>query len=1378
MERTYRLFLSSPSDVAVERGIADRVVKRLNADLDDASIEIILWEDHFYTADSTFQDQIAKPSECDVVVCIFWKRLGSELPESYMREDGSIPTGSEFEFEDALHRATESSPKTPDVLVYRKTAPVTFQEDNLVFEKAQRDSFLSFWERWFHSEKGHFVAGFQSFETTEDFEPLFEKHLRAWIKSRQPAVDGFKGSPFRGLESYSIEDADCFFGRDRETQRARARFIVNAASGHPVLFLTGTSGSGKSSLIRAGVLANLRKSGSIPTIADDVCIAVETPASLIRSGDWANGLATSLLGVQSLGAELANSDFGTAQALAELLRNSPASVASVICRALDRASASKGNGHRMTLLLTIDQLEEVFNYPADERTSFAKCLSGLLAHANTERPQVGLIFGMRSDFRHLLNGNPELADLAGLSDVKGPNETERLLEIAHPKPGDLRDIILGPAKLAGLTYETQQNPARQLADEIEEQASRNSLPALQLLLTELYQHRDDTLLTLAAMDGLGGLGGVVAKVAEAEFEAMPASVQAALPRILRAFSVQDPENNKTLARRLPSDTFEKGTLEYDLVQRFSDRRLIVNDGETMRIAHESLLADWPRAAEIIEHNRRFSALRDRLGQRAIAFDTAPTADAKQMYLTGFDLNEGRELLMRWGAEELSDTHPTLPTFLQASIKANRRKKLSRIVAGVSVCAVVLAAAVWAWMFNLRAQEADKRAAISFQLAKAGIDLRMGDELSAISAALAATNIEDSIDTRNALAEALSELSPFHKATFAAANQLVLWQDENALQLFGTSEIKTVDVQSQLVSTQVLLESNQPLIAAHPTSDAGWLGVATDGTILDDKGQSFPFEQDEVDLVRAAQADIKQLDDGTYLIAFADDFAGAWVVRCNAAVALRCETVNVLGGQATAVSWSNDNPKLAVAYVDENNAPVAAVFERSTLFTDQATAISETHGDVGDVWLSIQWLTEEKFALAARSGALTLSTPEGGTETIPLGNLPISAQDWSATRQMLATNCHALLICLFDEHGREVARLSGHSQVILDLAFSPDGRMLASKGDNNETILWTIDQNQEFMSLLQSGGKVQTTAFTTQGGQVAYGDTTGTVFTGATTAHPFFQLKSNRSVAFLALSETNAMAVSDRNGGLAIWHAAFPMTEPDLWLPEQDAQRLAWLANGDLAFTTRAGEVGTIRLADRSNRVTVVSVPQRADGITALGVDAFATSHTGGGIYIWSNDGPKEGRLLNGNSLQEGDFSAFSMSATPSGEWLVATRGDSKVKLYNLSDPEKEASVGILRPNSKASLFSPLGAQLAVLDADGMLYIWDFDATTGWLDQKFVLRMLPKQIDPDGNKRIVGIGWLDENSLAASVDDGTIYRLEVRPEQHRDWASKVVKSAER
>src|SRR5665213_1843291 len=95
-----KVFLSSPTDVQNERDAVERVAQQINNERPGRpQLKLFRWEDFYYTADKSFQEGIPRASQCDLVICIFWARIGSELPDLYRRPDGTTPTGSEYEFE-------------------------------------------------------------------------------------------------------------------------------------------------------------------------------------------------------------------------------------------------------------------------------------------------------------------------------------------------------------------------------------------------------------------------------------------------------------------------------------------------------------------------------------------------------------------------------------------------------------------------------------------------------------------------------------------------------------------------------------------------------------------------------------------------------------------------------------------------------------------------------------------------------------------------------------------------------------------------------------------------------------------------------------------------------------------------------------------------------------------------------------------------------------------------------------------------------------------------------------------------------------------------------------------------------------------------------
>ena len=219
--RKVRLFVSSPSDVSAERQRVENVVRRVQADYPDGiEIEVVLWEENFYSARSNFQEQIPSPADSDLVLCILWKRLGTALPSEFDRADGTSRTGTEYEFETAMEAAL--SGELPDILVYRKSAQITFSADHVDQERAELQSLEGFWRRWIQNEERQFTAGFKSFEEADQFEAMLEKDLRGWIKRHFHDVEWpeSKGSPYRGLEAFEEEHAPNYFGRRRAIMAA------------------------------------------------------------------------------------------------------------------------------------------------------------------------------------------------------------------------------------------------------------------------------------------------------------------------------------------------------------------------------------------------------------------------------------------------------------------------------------------------------------------------------------------------------------------------------------------------------------------------------------------------------------------------------------------------------------------------------------------------------------------------------------------------------------------------------------------------------------------------------------------------------------------------------------------------------------------------------------------------------------------------------------------------------------------------------------------------------------------------------------------------------------------------------------------------------
>jgi hypothetical protein len=260
---TATIFVSSPDDLAPERGRVHAVATKLNREYEGIiQFETALWEEQFYKADRSFQPQILPAVACDIVVSIFWTRIGTELPADFPRmPDGRrYPSGTAYELLTALEASKAKG--VPDVYVFRKAADVTLpvaDAERRRQAQTQLDALEEFWSEWFLSESGEFKAAFQTFPSTDAFEQRIELLLRQWLETRGVLGPRLtwpkeKGSPFRGLAPFEAEHAAIFFGRDRAIDEARRRLVRGAERGTSYLLIVGASGSGKSSLARAGLI--------------------------------------------------------------------------------------------------------------------------------------------------------------------------------------------------------------------------------------------------------------------------------------------------------------------------------------------------------------------------------------------------------------------------------------------------------------------------------------------------------------------------------------------------------------------------------------------------------------------------------------------------------------------------------------------------------------------------------------------------------------------------------------------------------------------------------------------------------------------------------------------------------------------------------------------------------------------------------------------------------------------------------------------------------------------------------------------------------------------------------------------------------------------
>ena len=691
--RKVTIFVSSPNDVAPERGRMQAVTAKLNREYEGlVRFETVLWEEHIYTADRSFQPQIPEAIASDIVVSIFWTRIGTELPADSPRMPNGkpYPSGTAYELLTALEASKAKG--VPDVYVFRKTADATLPTADAERRRqaqTQLDALEAFWSEWFQSEKGEFKAAFQNFPSTDAFEQQVELLLRQWLETRgflgpRIAWPKEKGSPFRGLAPFEAEHAAVFFGRDRVIDEARRRLAEAAERGTPFLLIVGASGSGKSSLARAGLIPRLTTPGLVASV--DLWRVARMKPSEGQAGPLM-ALATALLTTDAL-PELAHGDYPNATSLADNLRRGGAAsvqpITSALARVAEDAQRERHSDHapRPALVLLVDQFEELFAQGVSdaERTAFAESLRQFIATG-----RVWTVATLRADLYELMLKQPAL---------KALKETGASLDLGPPGPAELAEIVRAPAAAAGLVFETDIQKGELSERLLADAKTADSLPLLQFTLRQLYERREETAgevrLTHAAYDQLGGLAGAIAAEAERAVSSLTPESVATLPRLLRRLA-EPARDGKTLTLRevLHADVASKPS-EVTLVDALLAARILIArtdaDGRpTVRLAHDAVLASWPRASEAAQASRDFYRVRAEV-EDALRRWQEHGRPKDRLIQPGVPLAEAEKLVADFGAEVPVE----LTSFVTAS--RNRARVRQRLVAAAAIFFFILAVA--------------------------------------------------------------------------------------------------------------------------------------------------------------------------------------------------------------------------------------------------------------------------------------------------------------------------------------------------------------------------------------------------------------------------------------------------------------------------------------------------------------------------------------------------------------------------------------------------------------------------------------------------------------------------------------------------------------
>ncbi|MGE5465209.1 MAG: BTAD domain-containing putative transcriptional regulator, partial [Syntrophothermus sp.] len=470
--------------------------------------------------------------------------------------------------------------------------------------------------------------------------PIFQLVVEGMPAEFPPLKTKFSGTeapspgepPFKGLQYFDEVDCDLFFGREVLTQKLAdqlrdAQFLS---------VIVGASGSGKSSLVRAGLIPFLRKekeAGHIHIITPTAHPLEALATELTRQSESVTAAAT----------------------LLDDLAQDPRSLALFFARR---------NGEEHTLLI-VDQFEELFTLCRDEfeREAFIDNLLAASSSSHTgtgDRGKVTLILTLRADFYAHLAQYPELRDrVAKHQEYIGPMTTE-----------ELRRAIEEPARRSHWEFEPGlvELILRDVGDE------PGALPLLSHALLETWKRRAGHTLTLKGYADAGGVRGAIAHTAESIFQSLsPEEQEVARDIFLRLTELgegtEDTRRRASL-EELMSQEEDRNEVR-TVLNILADARLITLGENTAEVAHEALIREWPTLREWLNQDRESLRLHRHLTEAAHDWELLGE-DPGALY-RGTHLAQARE----WAALHPKALNAAEREFLAASINQEQREKLEQ-----------------------------------------------------------------------------------------------------------------------------------------------------------------------------------------------------------------------------------------------------------------------------------------------------------------------------------------------------------------------------------------------------------------------------------------------------------------------------------------------------------------------------------------------------------------------------------------------------------------------------------------------------------------------------------------------------------------------------
>ncbi len=1105
-----------------------------------------------------------------------------------------------------------------------------------------------------------------------------------------------EASPYRGLAFYRPEDAGYFFGRESLTGDLLDRLGTHRGP----LIVTGASGAGKSSLLRAGLIPAVERMDLPAPRRARWSWRVTTPAA-----DPFGPLALWLSALVDL----------PVGELRDRLASDPQELSAVLRRVRART------GERV--LLVVDQFEELFTVCRSEpvREAFVRTLAAASGDA-------AVVLGLRAGYFGHCARYPELVVAL-----------ERPLVVVPLSQAGLREVIEKPASKAGLVLE-HGLADRLLADLGDAPTAAGSLPLLSHALLVTWQRRDGNRLTLAGYQATGGIQRALAQSADAFLDRLDASQRDAARRMLVRL-VRIGDGTEDIRRRLPLSEVIEDHESAGVLDSLVRARLVSIDQETAELAHDALLRAWPQLRSWIAADRAGLLVRQQLAEAAVNW-ARHDRDPAFLY-AGSRLAE----VDAWLREdpERARVGPTERVFLAAARHQRRRDSLRRR-RGVALLAVALVLALAAagyatWQQRIAARneavaEASRNGALALATAYTAERLRGSNPALAMQLGVAAFGTAATAEARSALLSAVSipvttTLSGHTNAVDAVAfdpagRVLATGSEDGTVRLWDIAtdprhpqELSTLDEHTGLVYDVAFSADGKVLASASEDRTVILTDVSTP-----DEPRLLTVLRDHVGAVRGVATSRA----GRLLAtASADGRAMLWDIG-DARAPKRLSILGEHRDTVRSASFSPDGRILATASADRT----AILWDISDPGNPKRLSTLAGHADTVR---AVPFSPDGKLIATASNDRTAklwdVANPAAPKELSTLGghagtvrwvafspNQPVlvtASEDRTARLWDIGTPASPVL----------AAVLAGHTSTVAGAAFAPGGGTLATASVDQTAKLWDVSDPRNPATLLPS-----------------LGEHTATV----------------RGVAFAPDGRTLATASEDRTARL--WDVG----DPGRRAPLSQLTGHGGIVNGVAFNPRRPvaatfSDDGTVILWDVRDPAKPVRLSTLAVTVNTVKGAVFGPD----GVTLVTVSGDQHLRVWNvryegqpeavGAPFKAHDSYIFGVAIAPDGRTLATVSEDRTARIWDIRDPRNPillSTLDGLRGGHVAPLFAVAfnhdGTMLATAAEDRTAKLWDVTTAR----EPRLLRTLEGHGGP-----VRGVAFSQQGRLVATASgDGT------------------------